>query len=109
MTDTELYEYINDVVRREQLFLNTVCDRQTLIERFHLSEKRIGAAFSLGSGLTDFVRETRIQYACWLFNNYPEMTISEVSKACGFSSLPVFSREFKRKLEVTPTYYRSQL
>ena len=109
MDDADLYDFLRMAIRNDKLFTDPNFGRQTLTDLYNVTDHRIGAAFSLGSGLTDFVRETRIQYACWLFNNYPEMTISEVSKACGFSSLPVFSREFKRKLDVTPTYYRSQL
>ena len=109
MSDTELYEFLGMAIRNDKLFTDPNFGRQTLTDLYNVNERRIGAAFSQGNGLTDFVREIRIEYACWLFNNNPEMTISEVSAACGFSSLPVFSREFKRKLDVTPSYYRSQI
>lgn len=109
MTDDEIYEFLCMAIRNEKLFTDPNFSRQTLTELYGINDHHIGAIFSNGNGLNDYIREIRVEYACWLFNNKPEMTISEVAVACGFSSLPVFSREFKRKLEVTPSYYRSLL
>lgn len=109
LSDEELFKQLGEVIRREQLFTNPNFGRQTLIDRFHLTERRIGSVFSYGGSLPDFIRELRIQHACQLLSDHPEMSISDVATASGFSSLSVFSREFKRKLEVTPTYYREQM
>ncbi|MCR5197185.1 MAG: helix-turn-helix domain-containing protein [Prevotella sp.] len=111
LSDTELFEYINDVVRHEQLFITTICDRQALVERFHLSEKRIGAAFSKGSpfkSLASYVRDTRLEYACMLLHENPTMTISEVASASGFPSYARFATDFKNKYSVSPTEFREQ-
>ena len=97
------------MIRRERLFTNPNFGRQTLIDRFHLTERRIGSVFSYGGSLPDFIRDLRIQYACQLLTEHPEMSISDIATASGFSGLSVFSREFKRKLEVTPSYYREQM
>ena len=109
LSDAELFKQLAEVIRREQLFTNPNFGRQTLVERFHLTERRIGSVFSYGGSLPDFIRELRIQHACQLLSDHPEMNISDVATASGFSSLSVFSREFKRKLEVTPTYFRDQM
>lgn len=108
-SDEELFKQLSEVIRRERLFTNPNFGRQTLIDRFHLTERRIGSVFSHGGSLPDFIRELRIQHACQLLSDHPEMSISDIATASGFSSLSVFSREFKRKLEVTPTYYREQM
>ena len=91
MTDAELFDYISDVVRHEQLFLNPVCDRQLLVERFHLSEKRIGAAFSKGSP----------------YGNVSNF-IADVAAASGFPSYPRFAMDFKAIYSISPTEYRRQ-
>jgi len=109
LSDEELFKQLSEVIRRERLFTNPNFGRQTLIDRFHLTERRIGSVFSHGGSLPDFIRELRIQHACQLLSDHPEMSISDIATASGFSSLSVFSREFKRKLEVTPTYYREQM
>ena len=111
MTDAELFDYISDVVRHEQLFLRPVCDRQTLVERFHLSEKRIGAAFSKGSpygNVSNFVRNARLEYACQLLRKSPTMPIADVAAASGFPSYPRFAMDFKAAYSISPTEYRRQ-
>jgi len=111
MTDAELFDYISDVVRHEQLFLRPVCDRQTLVERFHLSEKRIGAAFSKGSpygNVSNFVRNARLEYACQLLRKSTTMSIADVAAASGFPSYPRFAMDFKAAYSISPTEYRRQ-
>ncbi|MBR6439374.1 MAG: AraC family transcriptional regulator [Bacteroidales bacterium] len=109
LNDEQLFDYLSNVIRREELFLNHSFGRQVLMDRFHINERRIGAAFSCCEGLPDFIRDLRLEYACQLITDNPEMTISEVATASGFSNLTVFGRDFKRKYEVTPTYFRSQM
>lgn len=109
LSDEELFKQLSEVIRRERLFTNPNFGRQTLIDRFHLTERRIGSVFSYGGSLPDFIRELRLENACRLLADHPEMSISDIATASGFSSLSVFSREFKRKLEVTPSYYREQM
>ena len=109
LNDDQLFDYLGNVIRSEKLFLNSNFGRQMLIDRFHVNERRIGAAFSCCEGLPDFIRDLRLEYACQLFADHPEMSISDVATASGFSSLTVFGRDFKRKYEVTPTYFKSQM
>ena len=109
LNDTQLFDYLSDIIRREELFLNPNFSRQLLIDRFHINERRIGAAFSCCEGLPDFIRDLRLEYACQMLTDNPEMSISDVATASGFSNLTVFGRDFKRKYEVTPTYFRSQI
>ena len=111
MTDAELFDYISEVIRHEQLFLHPVCDRQMLVERFHLSEKRIGAAFSKGSpygNVSNFVRNARLEYACQLLRKSPTMPIADVAAASGFPSYPRFAMDFKAAYSISPTEYRRQ-
>ena len=109
LNDEQLFDYLSDVIRNEKLFLNQNFSRQLLIDRFHINERRIGAAFSCCEGLPDFIRDLRLEYACQMITDNPEMSISDVASVSGFSNLTVFGRDFKRKYEVTPTYFRSQM
>lgn len=112
MSDKELFEHIADVVRKEHLFTDPNFGRQTLMDRFKLSDRRIGAAFSKGSpyaSIIEFTRELRLEYACQLLTERPDMSIKNISDACGFGSPIVFNRAFKAKHEITPTYYREQV
>lgn len=112
LNDEQLFEFLSHVIRREGLFLDSSFGRQVLMDRFHLTDRRIGAAFAQAesySSLPDFIRDLRLEYACQMFTDHPDMTIGEVAEASGFSNLTVFGRDFKRKYEVTPTYFRSQI
>ena len=112
LDDEQLFDYLSNIVRNEELFLNPNFGRQVLIDRFHLTDRRVGAAFAHGgshNSLPDFIRDLRLEYACQLMTNNPTMSISDVATASGFSNLTVFGRDFKRKYEVTPTYFRSQM
>jgi len=110
MTDEQLFQYMSDIIIREKLYLNPVCDRQTIVERFGLSEKRVGAAFSKGStykSLASFVRDSRLEYACQLLRQNPEMTIGNVATASGFSNHTRFTADFKTRYSVSPTEFRA--
>ena len=126
LTDEQLFKYLSDVIRREKLFLDNNFGRETLMERFHLTDRRIGAAFTKGSksgseaggqsdgqkgyaSISDFIRELRLEYACQLLTESPDMTISDIAATSGFGSPIVFNRAFKAKYEITPTYYREQM
>ena len=112
LNDEQLFDYLSNIIRNEELYLNPNFGRQVLIDRFHLTDRRIGAAFAHGgshNSLPDFIRDLRLEYACQLITDNPTMSISDVATASGFSNLTVFGRDFKRKYEVTPTYFRSQI
>lgn len=109
MSDKELYIFLCDAIRNEKLYLDPSFGRQSLVDRYKITDRRIGAAFAHGNGLPDYVRELRLDHACRLLAEQPDMCIGDIGSACGFSSLSVFSREFKRKFDVTPTYYRTEM
>lgn len=112
LSNEQLFKFLSDAIRHEQLFTNPNFGRQMLMDRFNISERRIGAAFARGSehnSLPDFVRELRLEYACQLLTDHAEMSVSDVATAAGFSSLSVFSREFKRKFDISPSFYRQQI
>lgn len=111
MSTHELSQYIRDVIVRERLYLSTQFDRQAAIEYFHLSKKRIGAAFSQGSEfstIADFINHCRLEYAKELLAVSPEMTVDDIASAAGFSTRHTFSRLFKERYSITPTEYRRQ-
>lgn len=117
LSDAELFSFLSDVIIRERLYLNPLFERQTLADRFHVSNQRIAAAFAHGhrqrtdvddgrKGLPEFISTQRLEYACVLLSERPDMSIDEVATASGFSSYPAFARSFKKKYDVAPTEYR---
>ena len=120
LDDAELFNFLSDVIIRERLYLNPLFERQVLADCFHVSNQRIAAAFAHGrsqspgtdvddsgrKALPDFISTQRLEYACVLLSERPDMSIDEVATASGFSSYPAFARSFKKKYDVTPTEYR---
>ncbi|MBO6144152.1 MAG: AraC family transcriptional regulator [Prevotella sp.] len=111
MSDAQLFQFFRETILRDELFLNPSFDRQQLMDAYHLSKDRIGAAFKQGSefeSLIDFLNDCRLDYSTTLLATRPDMTICEVAAASGFASLNTFGRNFKRKFTLTPSQYREQ-
>lgn len=109
LTDEQMFQYINDVIVREKLFLNPKFERQTIMDRFNLSKERVGAIFSKGSTftkLTNYVQQLRLEYAAKLISENQEMTIVQIASECGFSSNAYFSDRFRQYFSMTPSEFR---
>ena len=111
MNDEELFLYISDLIREEELYRNPLLDRQTLIRRLGVSAHRIGAAFSKGSeyrSLPGYVRSLRLEKACELLVTRPDLSVKAVGQALGFSNNSTFCSDFKTRYGVTPSGYRRE-
>ena len=109
LSDAELFDYIRDLIEREQLFLDPNFERQTLVARTGVSKERIGAAFAQAKGyerLTTLVRELRLDYAVRLMNEHPEMAVEDIARGSGFLRADTFATSFRAKYGMTPTAYR---
>ena len=111
LDDAGLFQFLRESILGDELFLNPSLDRQLLMDKFHISKDRIGAAFKQGSefeSLIDFLNDCRLDYSTRLLASRPDMTIGEVATSSGFASLKTFGRNFKRRFTLTPTEYREQ-
>ena len=109
LTDEQLYTHLDEVIVREQLFLDSACDRQMLTERFSLPKERIGNAFVRGGGhknVSAYVNTLRLDYAAQMLTDRPDLDVSQVAQASGFSSHRYFSTCFKQRFGLSPTEYR---
>lgn len=109
LSDAELFDYLRDLIEREQLFLDPNFERQTLINRTGLSKERIGAAFAQANDykrLSTLVRELRLDYAVRLMNEQPELSVEDIARSSGFLRADTFATSFRAKYGMTPTAYR---
>lgn len=109
LTDAQLFQYINDVIVREKLFLDSKFERQTIVDRFHLSKDRVGAVFSNGSHyskLSTYLQQLRLEYAAKLLVEQPDKSILQVSEESGFSSNTYFSNCFRQHFSISPSDFR---
>lgn len=110
MDDKELFEHISRVIRDEELFRWPDFNRAAVKERFSLSAARIGGAFMRGGGmgLPEFVRNCRLDYACRLMVEQPELSFTEVGEASGYQRTTTFYHDFKARFGMPPAEYRAQ-
>ena len=108
-SDQELFDILSGAIISEQLFLDSGFGRQSLIDRFSVTKEDIGKAFSsAGTNLPAFINECRLEYACYLLKERPDLTIDDIAKAAGYSLRTSFSRSFKAKYAINPSDYRQQ-
>ena len=108
-TEEQMFQYINEIIVREKLFLDPKFDRQTIMDRFNLSKERVGTIFSKGTSftkLTNYVQQLRLEYAAKLLVEQPEMSIVQIASECGFSSNTYFSDRFRVNFSMTPSEFR---
>ena len=62
------------------------------------------------TGITtqQYVLRIRMEYACLLLRQSPELSIFDVSCRCGFDDATSFSRAFRRIYDQSPTQYREE-
>ena len=107
--DKELFKKLTTAIRKEHLYTMPKFGRKELVERFHLSSKRVSSAFSLaGTSVPEFIRECRLEHARQLIVERPDMTLVEIATASGFVHASTFTVDFKNKYGVSPTQYREE-
>lgn len=59
-----------------------------------------------GMHFSDFTAMYRVEYAKELLTKDSALSVTEISKKCGFTSTNTFNRQFKKLTAMTPTRYR---
>ena len=107
--DEKLFRQLTETIRNEQLYTVPKFGRTELVERFHLSSKRISTAFSKGgTSVPEFIRDCRLEHARQLMIERPDMTLVEIAAASGFVHASTFTVDFKNKYGDSPTKYREE-
>jgi AraC-like DNA-binding protein len=109
LNDDQLFQYINEVIVREKLFLNPKFERQTIMDRFQLSKDRVGAIFSKGSNhakMTGYIQQLRLEYGAKLLVERPDMSIVQIATESGFGSNTYFTERFRQYFSMTPSEFR---
>ena len=108
MTDEKLFLYITKVIKEQELYRWPDFNRAAVMHHFSLSAARVGAAFAQGGGqsLPEFVRNCRLDYACSLIVEHPQMSFVEVGESSGFQHTTTFYHDFKARFGMAPAEYR---
>jgi len=62
-----------------------------------------------GMGVVEYVNRLRINLACQLLMNEPDMSVTDICYACGFNNLSNFNRQFLRRKGMPPSRFRALL
>ena len=84
---------------------------QTLCDELQVGRSRLYkiSAQLYGCGVSEHIRSLRIERAKLLLAERPELSITEVASACGFSDYNYFIRVFKKATGTTPLQYRKAM
>ncbi len=104
----ELFEQINSYVLLHKYSQLTIAD---LAQKFHVSPSYISRIIKryTDSTFVHYYMRLKIEEACKLLQEKPELKIRELSDALAFSDQHYFSRVFKEYAGCTPTEYKEQL
>ena len=83
-------------------------DVETLCQHFNIGKTTLYklAKENYGIGITDHIRNLKIEKAKKLLSEDSEMRVSEISIKCGFSDYNYFITLFKKKVGMPPQKYR---
>lgn len=61
--------------------------------------------FLIGETPNDYIQRLRVEKAAWKLHKEPLLSITEIAYSCGFGSISLFSRTFKKHFGITPTQF----
>lgn len=61
--------------------------------------------FLVGETPSDYIQRLRIEKAAWRLRNEETETITEIAYSCGFSTVSLFSRTFRKYFGMTPSQF----
>lgn len=64
--------------------------------------------FLIGETPIDYVQRLRVEKAAWKLQQEPIRPITEIAYSCGFGSVSLFSRTFKKYFGLTPTQFSKE-
>ncbi len=88
--------------------LSAPLDLNTVAEQAHFSPFHFHRIFTFFIGETPagFIQRIRLEKAAQLLRVYPEMSANDIACSCGFSSLSLFSRLFRKHFGITASQFR---
>lgn len=98
-------------MRTEKPYLNPVFQRMDVTQKMQINRTYLSRLFSEGFGanFNQLVRNYRIEEACRLLREQPQLTARQISARSGFASEAVFFRAFQQVQNMTPGKYRENL
>ncbi len=107
----DLFLKIDEYIRSERLYRDPNLQRQDVLDHFSINKNTLSALFSEhndGLSFPAYINNIRLEEGQHMLRHHPEMTITDIANAIGFSA-PNFREQFKKKFGITPTEFRQNL
>lgn len=103
--------YIQDILQYISEHFAEDISADTLSYKFLISRSKLDRDFKKCTGITvhAFIDMCKINQAKMLLKLFPEMSVADVSCACGFSSETYFFPFFKKNVGITPIEFRKSI
>lgn len=104
----ELSSWIDDEIAARKLYRKPDISAAELAAELGISERRLKRAINnaYNKTVSDYLDDRRIQAACRLLREQPDMTLEAISIETGFTSQNAFHTAFKNTMGQTPGQYR---
>lgn len=109
-SDAHLFARMDNAIREGEMYLNPDFQRQTLVDELGFDRNKIGKLIHDYSGfpnLSAYINSFRLEYACrLLLRGDARVTVEDVARQSGFTTLRTFQRLFKETYGMTPAEFR---
>lgn len=104
-----LFEELDGIVTREQLFLKSDLSRDDLMQLIHVNKNRLGKILQQHQeqNVTSYINNKRLDYAAKLLKEDSNRTVVVIAGLCGLPNIPTFNRLFRSKFGMTPSEYKN--
>ena len=104
----DLQQKLTDTVSRNKLYLQPDLKITDVANLLHTNRTYVSRVLKeqIGTTFADFINHQRIDYACQLMEQQPQLPAAEVASQSGFSSQSSFYRNFKLYKGCSPKDYQ---
>ena len=105
----ELSSWIDDEIAKDTLYRKPDMSVSELAAELGISERRLKCAINnaYNKTVSEYLNDRRVQAACRLLRDKPDMTLDEICFEAGFASSKTFQKTFTSTMGQTPEQYRS--
>lgn len=109
--DRELFEYINQTIIEQQLFLDPEFSREKFMKIGLINKNKVAQLLQqyANTNLNGYINNLRLEYALELIQNQPDLPIKAIAIDSGFNCSRTFYRFFQQKYGMTPAEYKDSL
>ena len=100
---------IRDMLRYVEKNMNAPCSLASTAAALGYSEAYLSRVFgdTVGMSYTAYVRQVKINRACYLLKN-TGVSVTDIVNQCGYVSVATFNHNFKELIGCSPTEYRKK-